>query len=172
MIVVQWYDIYRTYSEFGLSSCSKVPNPDPRYWCPHNDNFFGAVIGSTSCDNPELKHAISDFRIRGDYRLLTNHDARSKRQIEMLDIRAGWFIQTRRVLGGQSLPLNISPRRPHYFGSTYSISWLPMPWLLVSQGHQQPWQWLCRIGKFQFLSSMRKDFNYLCHVSAEERYRL
>ena len=40
-----------------------------------------------------------------------------------------------------------------------------MPWLLVSPGHQHPRYWLCRIGKF--LSFMRKDFNYLCHVSVD-----
>ena len=34
-----------------------------------------------------------------------------------------------------------------------------MPWLLTSPGHQQPWYWLCRIGRF--LSYLRKDFNYL-----------
>ena len=32
-----------------------------------------------------------------------------------------------------------------------------MPWLLVSPGHQHPWYWLCRIGKF--LSYLRKDFS-------------
>ena len=32
-----------------------------------------------------------------------------------------------------------------YLGLTGSISWLLMPWLLVSPGHQQPWYWLCRI---------------------------
>ena len=37
-----------------------------------------------------------------------------------------------------------------------------MPWLPASPGHQHPWYWLCRIGKFLFC--MRKDFNYLCHV--------
>ena len=32
--------------------------------------------------------------------------------------------------------------------------------------HQQPWYWLCRINPS--LSSMRKDFNHLCHFSVEE----
>ena len=41
------------------------------------------------------------------------------------------------------------------------VSWLLMPWLLVSPGHQYPWYWLCKICKF--LSYMRKDFYYLCH---------
>ena len=48
----------------------------------------------------------------------------------------------------------------------FDISRLLMPWLLVSPRHQHPGR--CRIGKF--LSYMRKDFNYLCHVSVEEWY--
>ena len=32
-----------------------------------------------------------------------------------------------------------------YLGITRLISWLLMPWLLSSPGHQQPWYWLCRI---------------------------
>ena len=38
-------------------------------------------------------------------------------------------------------------------------SWLLMPWLLVSPGHQQPWYWLCDVGRS--LSYSRKDFNCL-----------
>ena len=41
-----------------------------------------------------------------------------------------------------------------------------MPWLLTSPGHQQPWYWLCRIGRF--LSYLKKDFNYLRHISVEK----
>ena len=38
---------------------------------------------------------------------------------------------------------------PNQFGSTYQISWLLMPWLLLaSSKHQHPWYWLCRMGKF------------------------
>ena len=51
---------------------------------------------------------------------------------------------------------------PNYLGLTRSISWLLMPWLLTSPGHQQPWYWLCRIGRF--LSCVRKDFNYLRRI--------
>ena len=38
---------------------------------------------------------------------------------------------------GSNLTLNV--RRPSYLGLTRSISWLLMPWLLTSPGHQQPW---------------------------------
>ena len=48
-------------------------------------------------------------------------------------------------LGLNVLTLNL--RGPSYLGLTRSISWLLMPWLLASPGHQQPWYWLCRIGK-------------------------
>ena len=57
-----------------------------------------------------------------------------------------------------------------YLGLTRSISWLLMPWLLVSLGHLQPWYWLCRIGRP--LSYLRKDFNYLCHVIFEEWHKM
>ena len=56
-----------------------------------------------------------------------------------------------------SLALTLNVRGPSYLGLTGSISWLLMPWLLTSPGHQQPWYWLCRIGRF--LSHLRKDFN-------------
>ena len=53
-----------------------------------------------------------------------------------------------------------------YPSLTRSISWLLMPRILVSPGHQQPWYWLCKTGRS--LSYTREDFNNLCHVSVEE----
>ena len=41
--------------------------------------------------------------------------------------------------------LTLNVRGPSYLGLTRSISWLLMPWLLTSPGHQQPWYWQCRI---------------------------
>ena len=38
--------------------------------------------------------------------------------------------------------LTLNVRGPSYLGLTRSISWLLMPWLLTSPGHQQPWYWL------------------------------
>ena len=52
--------------------------------------------------------------------------------------------------------------------SVMETTWLLMPWLLASPGHQHPRYWLSRIDKF--LSYMRKDFNCLYHVSVEEWY--
>ena len=48
---------------------------------------------------------------------------------------------------------------------TRSISWLMMPWLLTSPGHQQQWYWLWRICRSW--SYLRKDYKYLCHINME-----
>ena len=53
---------------------------------------------------------------------------------------------------------------------TRSISWLLMPWLLASPGHQQPWYWLCRIGRS--LSYSRRNFSHLCHIGMEEWHKM
>ena len=53
---------------------------------------------------------------------------------------------------------------------TRSISWLLMPWLLTSPGHQQPWYWLCRIGRL--LSYFRKAFNYLRRINVEKWHKM
>ena len=52
-------------------------------------------------------------------------------------------------------------------GLTRSISWLLMPWLLASPGHQQPWYWLCRIHRSW--SYLRKNFKYLCQINVEDK---
>ena len=67
-------------------------------------------------------------------------------------------------------PLTLKVRGPSYLGLTRSISWLLMPWLLTSPGHQQPWYWLCRIGRF--LSYLRKDFNYLRCINMEKWHKM
>ena len=58
--------------------------------------------------------------------------------------------------------LTLKVRGPSYLGLTWSISWLLLPWLLTSLGHQQPWYWLYRICRS--FSYLRKDFRYLCHI--------
>ena len=40
---------------------------------------------------------------------------------------------------GRSANLTLNVRVPSYLGLTRSISWLLMPWLLMSRAHQQPW---------------------------------
>ena len=61
--------------------------------------------------------------------------------------------------------LTLYVRGPSYLGLTRSISWLLMPRLLTSPGHQQPWYWICRIRRSW--SYLRKDFKYLCHINVE-----
>ena len=58
-----------------------------------------------------------------------------------------------------------SVQGPSYLGLIRSISWLLMPWLLTSPGHQQPWYWLC--GICRSWSYLRKDFKYLCGINVE-----
>ena len=64
----------------------------------------------------------------------------------------------------------LNVRGPSYLGLTRSISWLLMPWLLTSPGHQQPWYWLYRICRS--FSYLRKDFKYLCHINVEEWHKM
>ena len=70
--------------------------------------------------------------------------------------------------GRKLLTLNV--RGPSYLGLTWSISWLLMPWLLTSPGHQEPWYWLYWICRF--LSYFRKDFKYLCYTNVEEWHKM
>ena len=72
-------------------------------------------------------------------------------------------LNTKTVFLQRFLTLNV--REPSYLGLTRSISWLLMPWLLTSPGHQQPWYWLCRICRSW--SYLRKGFKYLCHINVE-----
>ena len=64
----------------------------------------------------------------------------------------------------------LSVQGPSYLGLTRSISWLQMPWLLTSPGHQQPWYWLYRICRS--CSYLRKDFKYLCQINVEEWHKM
>ena len=65
--------------------------------------------------------------------------------------------------------LTLNVRGLSYLGLTRSISWLLMPWLLASPGHQQPWYWLCGIDRS--LSYSTRNFNYLCHINVEEWHK-
>ena len=77
-----------------------------------------------------------------------------------------WWLVYWRIYVSPSLnELTLSVRGPSYLGLTRSISWLLMPWLLTSPGHQQSWYWLCRIGRF--VTYLRTNFNYLCHINVE-----
>ena len=64
----------------------------------------------------------------------------------------------------------LNVRGPSKLGLTRSISWLLMPWLLTSPGHQQPWYWLYRICRS--LSYLKKNFKYLCHINVEKWHKM
>ena len=57
-----------------------------------------------------------------------------------------------------------------YSEITRRISWLMMPWLLESSGHQQLWYWLGRISRS--LSSTKNDFSDLHLHSVEKWYEM
>ena len=80
------------------------------------------------------------------------------------------WTQTFNLSAAEPGKLTLNVRGPSYLGLTRSISWLLLPWLLTSPVHQQPWYWLCRIGGF--LSYLRKDFNYLRHISVEKWHKI
>ena len=50
------------------------------------------------------------------------------------------LMHKKRSPAGTELPFNV--RGPSYLGFTWSLTWLLMPWLLASPGHQQPCYWL------------------------------
>ena len=95
-----------------------------------------------------------------------------------------------RLMGDKTIPDSAEPRLESFYppwvagidlphqgvvdsynlSLTRSISWLLMPWLLISPGHQQPWFWLCRIGRL--LSYLRKDFKYLRHINVEKWHKM
>ena len=77
---------------------------------------------------------------------------------------------SRGIAGGHSGPPLIKQSWDGFPQWTRSISLLLMPWLLSSPGHQQPWYWLCRIASS--LTYLRKNFNYLCHINAEEWHKI
>ena len=90
-----------------------------------------------------------------------------------------------RLMGDKTIPDSAEPRLESFYppfvagidlphqgvmdsynlGLIRSISWLLMPWLLLSPGHQRPWYWLRRI--YRSWSYLRKDFKYLCHINVE-----
>ena len=64
---------------------------------------------------------------------------------------------------------NTHKYRENVLESSWNVS-ETLPWLLASAGHQQPWYWLCRIGRP--LSYLRKYLNYLCHINVKEWHKM
>ena len=81
-----------------------------------------------------------------------------------------WIPNTKGQWWGKCFHLTLNVRGPSYLGLTRSITWLLMPWLLASPGHQQPRYWLCRIGRSWSYS--RRNFNNLCLISLEQGHYL
>ena len=67
---------------------------------------------------------------------------------------------------GCNLTLDVRGRSYLSLTSRRWISWLLMPWLLKSPGHQQQWYWLYRICRS--FSYLRNDFKCLCQINVEE----
>ena len=65
--------------------------------------------------------------------------------------------------------MNLLVLKLEYFRQNGPVSRLPIHWLLPAPEHQQPWYWLCRINAS--MSSTRKDFNYLSHLSVGKWYK-
>ena len=58
---------------------------------------------------------------------------------------------------------------PSYPDLTRSLSWLLMSWLLASPGHQQPWYWLCKLGRS--LSFTWGRISITCAISVRRKHR-
>ena len=86
-----------------------------------------------------------------------------------MGFRFAWHqFHTRKSYAAYDLTLNVQGLS--YLGLARSISWLLMPWLLMSPGHQQPWYWLYRICRSS--SYLREDFKYLCDINVEEWHKM
>ena len=66
--------------------------------------------------------------------------------------------------------VNLTVLREECSRKARSISWLLMPWLLVSPGHQQPFYWWYRSNRS--LSFMLRNANHLQHCSLEHAINL
>ena len=66
-------------------------------------------------------------------------------------------------------PQRVNGRRPIYPDLMRSISWLRMPWLLASPGHQHPCYGLYKTG--MYFSYTRNMFIYQCHVVWGKYYK-
>ena len=99
---------------------------------------------------------------------ICNHESESHVDSKRFDI--SWYLDFKypgkpRKLHFHPPPLTFNVRWPSFSGLTEYISWLLMPWPVMSPWHQHPLYWLWRIGRASFY--IRNDFKYLCHVNVE-----
>ena len=130
--------------------------------CDTPDNgLVGVIINNINlCDNEQI---LSHF----------SHTVLSLLQAPYPKDAHHWWMTFFLIAHNRSASLKhltLSVRGPSYLGLTRSISWLLMPWLLTSPGHQQPWYWLRRIGRF--LSYLRNHFNYLRRINVEKWHKM
>ena len=78
------------------------------------------------------------------------------------------------VWGKSNLAIMSYIRNPCRVGGDYSwqtgsVSWLLMPWLLPSPGHQQPWYWQCEMSVFLYSVSVNLDNHWHFGGLVQER---
>ena len=76
----------------------------------------------------------------------------------------------RRGFGYNHVFTNIMGQHGKVWIRSPTLYWRHIGIQYASPEHQQPWYWLCRMGRS--LSYLRKDFNYLCYVSVEEWHKM
>ena len=149
LILVRWH----LYIETAPCSCTRTLSSDLKY------HIFTRE-GNESCNTQHLNLISYQYNIiEVHYHVL---------QIGRIQPLPKMLVITLESAITMLLTLNV--RGQSYLGLTRSISWLLMPWLLTSPGYQQPWYWLCRIGRC--LSYLRKDFNYLRHINVEKWHKM
>ena len=118
----------------------------PRYWPFVRESLShmtsNAHLWCFLCYKPELPvEQIFSLPVLGDAHMASIYCMESR----ILDVSFKWCQHGGCWWHGAYLVLTLNVRGPSYLGLTRSISWMLMPWLLTSPGHQQPWYWLCRI---------------------------
>ena len=155
----------RTFPQFTV--CAEYPCVDAIKWLP---GFLSQVYqSSVQSFLRSLYFRFCRITLRF-FEYLTGAITDQLRR-HMSNMNVWWLIDKqcfddsikRKNNGREEVDLTLNVRGPSYLGLTMSLSWLLMPWLLTSPGHQHPCYWLCRICKSY--SYVRKDSNYLCHIN-------
>ena len=122
------------------------------YSCPGTSFMAPNILPSTTFQRSCIYKKYWQFSLRPDLPVSAYHSSYFRAVFLSVNIKmcTPWvFFLTLLVL------------KPEYSWWTKPISWLLMPRLLVSPGHQQPWHRFCMIKGS--LSSTRSDFNCMRH---------
>ena len=76
------------------------------------------------------------------------------------------YLACRILVEVQDLWMNVLVLESEYSVMIGSIPWRLMSRLLALPGQQQPWYWPWKVNRF--LSSLRKDLNYLCLLTIKD----